>query len=275
MFPVTDKEYRMIPKIIHYCWFGGNAIPELNRKCIDSWRKHCPDFEIKQWDENNFDVNCCKYVKEAYDQKKWAFVTDYVRLFAMVTQGGIYMDTDVEVLKPLDPYLVNEAFSGFESETEIPTGIMGCEKGFPLFEELLNSYNDRSFINSDGSQNLTTNVIEITNYCKSKGFVGNNTLQTIEGFKIYPKEFFCPKDHKTGEINITDNTVTIHHFSGSWVNENYKIVNQIIRKYGKSGKITLTAAVRAFPYWLRGSIQVNGVKVTIKKMLMLKRNNVM
>ena len=131
----------MIPKIIHYCWFGGNPLSDLAQKCIDSWKKYCPDYEIKEWNESNFDLNSCDYVREAYQAKKWAFVTDYVRLYAMVTEGGIYMDTDVEVIRPLDSFLSNRAFSGFEDETNIPTGIMACEKGFPLFEELLEEYN--------------------------------------------------------------------------------------------------------------------------------------
>ena len=123
----------MIPKTIHYCWFGGNPLPDLAVKCIDSWKKYCPDYEIKEWNEKNFNLDACPYVREAYEAKKWAFVSDYARLYAMVTEGGIYMDTDVEVLKPLDEYLDNLAFSGFQTEKEIPTGIMACEKGFPLF----------------------------------------------------------------------------------------------------------------------------------------------
>ena len=111
----------MIPKIIHYCWFGGKPLPELAQKCIASWKKYCPDYEIKEWNESNFNLNSCDYVREAYEAKKWAFITDYVRLYAMVTEGGIYMDTDVEVIKPLDPFLKHKAFSGFEDEVSIPT----------------------------------------------------------------------------------------------------------------------------------------------------------
>lgn len=116
----------MIPKKIHYCWFGGNPLPPLAVKCIESWKKYCPDYEIKEWNESNFDLNCNEYVREAYEAKKWAFITDVVRLYAMVTEGGIYMDTDVEVLRPLDDLLVYEAVSGFETKTRIPTGLMAC-----------------------------------------------------------------------------------------------------------------------------------------------------
>ena len=127
----------MIPKVIHFCWFGGKPLPDIANKYIDTWKRHCPNYEIKQWDETNFDIASCAYTKEAYEAKKWAFISDYVRLYAMVNEGGIYMDTDVEVLKSLDVFLNHQAFSEFEDEVSIPTGIMGCEKGFPLFKELL------------------------------------------------------------------------------------------------------------------------------------------
>ena len=123
----------MIPKKIHYCWFGRGEKPELAKKCIKSWKIYCPNYEIIEWNEENFDINSNQYLKEAYENKKYAFVTDYVRLFVLYTQGGIYMDTDVEVIKPLDEYLHHEAVSGFENTTQIPTGLMACREGFPLF----------------------------------------------------------------------------------------------------------------------------------------------
>lgn len=207
----------MIPKIIHYCWFGGGPLPDEGRKCIESWRKYCPDYEIKEWNENNFDIHSNKYVEEAYMSKKYAFVTDYVRLYAMVNEGGVYMDTDVELLKPLDSYMKHEAFSGFETDIDITTGIMASVKGFPLFEELLHYYDDKRFIREDDSFDLTANVYTITQICLKHGLIRNNMYQVIDGFALYPKDFFCPKDHKTGDINLTDNTVAIHHFAGSWV----------------------------------------------------------
>ena len=118
----------MIPKIIHYCWFGGNPLPPLALKCIESWKKYCPDYEIKIWDESNFDININKYATEAYEAKKWAFVSDVARLWVLYNYGGIYMDTDLEVIKPLDEFLYHKAFSGFEDEVNIPTGIIASEK---------------------------------------------------------------------------------------------------------------------------------------------------
>ena len=135
----------MIPKKIHYCWFGGNPLPEMARHCIDSWKKYCPDYEIKEWNETNFDLHFNDYVWEAFQAKKWAFITDVVRLHALVTEGGIYMDTDVEVVKPLDSLLQYEAVSGFEAEARIPTGLMACEKGQRLFVELLHDYEGSTF----------------------------------------------------------------------------------------------------------------------------------
>ena len=126
-----------IPKVIHYCWFGKGKMPVLADKCIKSWKKYCPDYEIIEWNEENFDINCCDYVREAYENRKFAFVTDYVRLYAMYTYGGIYMDTDVELLKPLDSFLQDAAFIGFENKESIATAIIGCNKENKFFKAFI------------------------------------------------------------------------------------------------------------------------------------------
>lgn len=225
-----------IPKVIHYCWFGKGELPNSSRKCIESWKKYCPDYEIIEWNEENFDINCNLYVKQAYEARKYAFVSDYVRLYALYNKGGIYMDTDVEVLKNLDVFLQDEAFSGFETLDTVPTGIMGCIKGQRFFKKLLSYYDDNTFINENGEYNLTTNVQTITKYCVDSGLKVNNKLQIIEGFKLYPKEYFCPKDHETGKITLGINSYTIHHFAGSWVPKSSKIKKKIIKILGN--KIT-------------------------------------
>lgn len=206
-----------IPKIIHYCWFGGGKKPELALKCIESWKKFCPDYQIIEWNESNFNINYCDYTREAYQTKKWAFVSDVARLYALVSCGGIYMDTDVEVVKPLDIFLNNKAFSGFESDASVSTCIMGSVKGQGLFAEFLSDYENKRFISKDNAYDLTTNVVRITNICLKYGLVCNNRLQTINGFTLYPKDYFCPKDYETKVLNITENTHTIHHFDGSWI----------------------------------------------------------
>lgn len=220
----------MIPKIIHYCWFGGNPLPELAQKCIASWKKYCPDYEIKEWNESNFDLNCCDYVREAYEAKKWAFVSDVARLYAMVTEGGIYMDTDVEVIKPLDSLLHYQAVSGFESNTMIPTGLMACEKNNPMFRELLDEYKTAHFILPNGVMDKTTNVVRITNTCRKYGFVPNNQKQTINTFTLLPKDYLCPKNIETGRLETSDNTLTIHHFNGSWLSDEERYHDNLTRK---------------------------------------------
>lgn len=222
-----------IPKIIHYCWFGGNPLPELAQKCIASWETYCPGYKIMRWDESNFDVSYNDYVREAYEAKKWAFVSDVARLYALVNYGGIYMDTDVEVIRPLDDLLQYEAVSGFESETKIPTGLMSCRKGQSLFAELLHGYDEAHFVRPDGSYDLTTNVTRITDTCLKYGFIPNNTLQTVHGFTLLPKDYLCPMDYHTGETTITDNTLTIHHFAASWHSEEQKLSAELFRKYRK------------------------------------------
>lgn len=227
----------MIPKIIHYCWFGKGKMPKLAEKCIKSWNKFCKDYKIICWNEENFDIDQNEYVRQAYENRKYAFVTDYVRLFALYNYGGIYMDTDVEVIKSLDEFLKNKAFSGFESYSTVPTGIMASEAKLPVFKELLDYYDNVNFIDKDGKMNLTTNVEIITDIMCKKGLNPNNTLQVIDDFAFYPKEFFCPIDFSTKVKNITKNTVTIHWFSGSWVPKKdkikIKVYNNVEKLFGK------------------------------------------
>ena len=216
-----------IPKKIHYCWFGGKELPKLAKKCIESWKKYCPDYEIIEWNENNFDINMNTYVKEAYENKKWAFVTDYVRLYALYNYGGIYMDTDVEVVRNLDEFLENESFFGFEDSSHVSTGIMASKKNNQLIKEIINHYDTRNFIMKDGKLDMTTNVIIITEILSKKGLKKNNKKQTIEGLTIYPSEFFCPLDCNSKKLRKTRNTHAIHWFSGSWLDLKIKLKMKI------------------------------------------------
>lgn len=212
----------MIPKIIHYCWFGRGELPAQARMCLESWKKYLPEYELKEWNEDVFDVSQNQYVREAYENRKFAFVTDYVRLFALYHEGGVYMDTDVEVLGSFDRFLNHHAFSGFETDGNVPTGMMAAEKGSVWIKDLLDQYSGRKFVLDDGSLDLTTNTTVITNYMLEKGLLLNNMYQDFPGLcTMYPSDFFCPKDHRTGVIHCTSNTVCIHHFAGSWIKRSF------------------------------------------------------
>ena len=220
----------MIPKIIHYCWFGRGEMPELAIKCIESWKRVLPEYQIKEWNEDNFDLDLFPYVREAYKSRKFAFVSDVVRLYALYTEGGIYMDTDVEVLKPLDLFLRHTAFGGFEDEERLSTAIIAAEKGSRWAKENLDYYQNRHFIKEDGAFDTTTNVTTITNHMLLYGLKRNNTYQDFPGLiTFYPKDYFSPKDHITEKIYLTPNTVTIHHFVASWHSPINRIKHQIIR----------------------------------------------
>lgn len=253
----------MIPKVIHYCWFGGNPLPEMAIKCIESWKKYCPEYKIIEWNEKNFDINSCEYVREAYESKKYAFVSDVVRLYAISKYGGIYMDTDVEVIKPLDSILKYKAVSGFEAEDRIPTGLMACEANHPFFLELYHEYDNERFINEDNSFNTTTNVTRITNACLKHGLVLNNHLQTVNDFTLFPNDYFCPKNYHTGIVNITNNTLTIHHFEGSWLSEDekykIKLKNNLSKYFPEKISSCFAGAI--------SSIKYNGIMFTIKKVI--------
>lgn len=227
----------MIPKKIHYCWFGRNPKSKLALKCIESWKQKLPDYEMIEWNEDTFDINENVFCKEAYEAKKWAFVTDYVRLKVLYEYGGIYMDTDVEVLDSLEDFLSNRAFSGFEDNCSVPTGIMASEAKHPFFAELLAYYNNRHFTLEDGTYDVTTNVQIITETASNKGLRLDNTMQVVEDFAFYPNDYFCPMSWKTRKLNITKNTKTIHHFAGSWLSEDIRKSNKryqfVVRLFGE------------------------------------------
>ncbi|CAH1225181.1 hypothetical protein PAECIP111892_05576 [Paenibacillus auburnensis] len=213
-----------IPKLIHYCWFGRGELPDLAKKCIKSWQEILPDFEIKVWNEDNFDIASNNYVKEAYDAKKYAFVTDYVRLYALFHEGGIYMDTDVEVVKPLDSFLEHEAFTGFQTIDELPTGLIASVSGNHWIKENLNVYKEKSFLKQDGTFDTTANVYSITNISKKMGFKeGNDFHYLMNEVAVYPIEYFCAKDFATNKLYVTENTYAIHHFAGSWLSPKEKM----------------------------------------------------
>ncbi len=216
-----------IPKVIHYCWFGGKPLPELAQRCIASWKKYCPDYEIIRWDESNFDFNYNDYVREAYEAKKWAFVSDILRLYVLVEHGGIYMDTDVELLKPLDNLLEFEALTGFECDEFAITGLMASIKGHKMFREMLDDYNGEHFINEDGSLNMKTNTARATELLLRHGLILNNTMQTVNGMTFFPNDYFCPKNFATSEVHLTRNTYAIHHFNGSWLPEEVRCQRRV------------------------------------------------
>lgn len=205
----------VIPKTIHYCWFGGKPLPSLARDCIESWKKYCPDYEIIEWNEERFDIHANRFVEEAYVAGKWAFVSDYVRLYALYYFGGIYLDTDVEILQPLDRFLEEKAFTGFEAKDMPVTAVMGCQKGNPLYEELLNYYADRSFI-VNGQYDITPNTIIITDIFQRYGVKLNGKKQTVANCTIYPEKTFCPNSLRQIFGQYPKESYAIHHFMDSW-----------------------------------------------------------
>lgn len=232
----------MISKIIHYCWFGKQPLPEKLRKCVDSWGKYLPDYEFVEWNEERFNVESTAWTKQAYSLGKYAFVSDYVRLKALYEYGGIYLDTDVEVVKRFDSFLAHEAFGGFETQNTITTGVIGASKGNPIIKQFLDSYEHTSFILPDGTLNNNSNVLRFTSILQEYGLTLNNKRQNVGGFEIYPKTYFCPLDVWHYK-DITENTYAIHYFEGSWLDEKTK------KRIKKESKSCYKAYV-----WLKGRI---------------------
>jgi len=222
-----------IPKIIHYCWFGGKPLSALGKKCLASWQKYLPDYQIIRWDESDFDVNSIPYMEQAYRVKKYAFVSDYFRYKVLFEEGGIYLDTDVEVLRNLDVFLHHESFTGFEDNQIVAPGlILGSVKRNPLMKDMMKIYEQSNFINPDNTFNLKTGPQNLTEILLGRGLVPKDEYQKISGMSIYPKEYFCPKSWITKEMNTTSNTFTIHHYEGSWISNFQKFKRYIKRLIG-------------------------------------------
>lgn len=228
-----------IPKVIHYCWFGGNPLPELAHKCIASWKKFLPDYEIKEWNESNFDVFQAPYVAEAYRLKRYAHVSDYARFWILYHYGGIYFDTDVEVIRPLDDILARGSFAGFEcpegSSLDNPNGDINpglgiaAYKNHPYFKQMVDYYNHHHYVGWNGKNtgNITTQATKFLDYDHKEILDGG--IVSVSGMFIYPIEYFCPLNYYTGEMNITENTRTIHHYMASWVKKQNRLQGLINR----------------------------------------------
>ena len=239
-----------IPKVIHYCWFGGKPLPQLAKKCIASWKKYLPDYEIKRWDESNFNVNIIPYTKESYEAKKYAFVSDYARLWILYNYGGIYFDTDVEVIKSLEPIIENGPFLGFEDNekltqdkgefkdlliNDVNPGLgMAAYPSMLFYKELMSIYENKKFKLKDNKINLIPIGHYTTKLLQKKGLEDKVIIQNIDNINIYPKEYFCPINYHTNNIHITSNTYTIHHFSASWISNYDKFKKYIAKLIGKN-----------------------------------------
>lgn len=227
-----------IPKKIHYCWFGGKELPDQVKQCIESWKVCCPDYEIIRWNESNFDYQKYAFTKEAYDAKKWAFVSDVARLDIIYNYGGIYLDTDVELLTSLDRFLDNAAFMGFEQGRKVNTGLgFGAEKGNPVIKSNLDMYNEVRFAAENGSIDEIACPIITTSVLEQIGLERKDMFQQLEGITIYPTSVFCPMLFSDGTAEIKEDTVSIHHYAASWTTAAEKRKMQkrvdIYTKYGK------------------------------------------
>ena len=237
----------MIPKTIHYCWFGPGEIPTKAKDCIASWHKYMPDWEYKLWNEGNFNVNQTPYTKEAYEAKKYAFVSDYVRLWALCNEGGVYLDTDVVVFKPFDDLLGWNAFVGFEGSKHVPIGtcVMASIADGVWANEQIGYYQGRHFLLPDGSMDLTTNVQFITAQMCKNGFVQDGKEQDYKDLHIFPTDFFCPRQ-TTGEYHRTENTYCDHLGIGSWTTKESGIKGRILSLFGPNNRTRLIKLKRWF-----------------------------
>ena len=225
----------MIPKVIHYCWFGDKKIPEQYKKFIDRWRHFCPNYTIMEWNESNFDFNSNIYCKEAYEAKQWAFVSDYARLKVIYEQGGVYLDTDVELIRNLDQLFVDgKGYIGFQNPYEVNTGLgFSAPRHSFVVKKMLDVYESRKFITLDGDYNRTpcpaANTVALLGLGFKTGIEESRKIQSIGDINVYPERFFNPFNSDTLEMNITSDTYSIHHYAGTWYSENAKKKAQLKR----------------------------------------------
>ena len=255
----------MIPKIIHYCWFGRGEMPKLMKKCIKSWKKYCPDWKVIRWDEDSFDVNSTLWTKQAYEARKFAFVSDYVRLKALYEMGGVYLDTDVELVQPIDGFLEHHAFSGFESPDMVQTGIIGAEKGNAVIKSWLDYYEGRAYL-VDGKPVMVPNVSHITENLKNRGLRMDDSLQVVDGMAIYPQTWFCPLSAVSIQRKITENTHVMHYFTSTWRTDKAKKDFARVKRHQRWWYRALQW-LRYLPNRLARKLLGNGTMDKIKKKL--------
>ena len=216
-----------IPKKIHYCWFGNNPLPESVQRCIKSWKKYCPDYEIIEWNESNYNVNKIPFIDKAYKEKKYAFVSDYARLDIIYNEGGIYLDTDVELIKNIDPLLEHSCFLALESCGAVATGFGSIKKHSFIYENMQYYHNTEFDMN-----NIITCVNVTSSLLTEKGLQIIDKNQEINDVYIYSTEYFCPLNYKTNKLNITKNTYSIHHYDATWQPFKMKIKSKIKKILG-------------------------------------------
>lgn len=236
----------MIPKVIHYFWFGEQPLSELAKKCIDSWKEFCPNYEIKLWNESNYDITKNEYMLQTYQAGKYGFTVDFARLDIIHTYGGIYLDTDVELLKPLDDLLDDNCFLGFESEKNVALGLgFGAESNNETIYALMRAYDDLDFILPNGELNLRPSPGIQSEVMKKLGMIPNGKEQIIDGgCHIYPKSVFNPCDLETFRIDVKEETVSIHHYVGSWLTEKNHRNNKIYSIIARFGGVKLARLIR-------------------------------
>lgn len=223
----------MINKIIHYCWFGGKQKPRSVRKCMETWKRHLPDYQLMEWNEDNFDINALPYVQAAYTHKKYAFVSDYVRLYALYNFGGIYFDTDIEVLKSFDDLLDAPAFIGYESPNCLGTAVIAAEKGNPVIKEFLDFYVDHVFDEND----KTANSHIISRMLSEKGVnLNNQFLNFRDELYLYPLDYFIVKTYYDFQIHLSENSYSIHHCAATWLPWSLRIKWNLLSRVGSRGQ---------------------------------------
>lgn len=214
---------RSIPKIIHYCWFGENPIPALELRCIESWRKFLPDYKLMFWNEDTFDISSSRFAAQAYEAKMYAFVSDYVRVWALNQYGGLYLDTDMELLMDIDDIV--SSFSvvfGFENQTFIGTALMAAIPEHPIMTEFLDFYASKEFIDKNGNANIVANPTIIASFINNYGITLNGQEQEFNGVKVFDREVFYPKKISETDFRVTSVTKSIHYFNASWLSERQK-----------------------------------------------------
>lgn len=229
------EENSIIPKKIHYCWFGGKQIPDKYKRYMESWNKFCPDYEIVEWNESNYDVSKCKYMQQAYEKKIWGFVPDYARIDIVYNHGGIYLDTDVELVKNIDDLLYQKAFAGFEDERNVNLGSgFGSIKGLPVLKAMLDHYSSLNFIEENGELNLTASPILNTAVLSQFGLKENGNYQKIADMTVYPAKVLVGKCMYTMRTIIKPWTYAVHHYDGSWATEKARRMNARMEQDMKS-----------------------------------------